>query len=329
MKQIQEITRPATLAQFTAAPGLPAFDANDLQSHAVDAHFMVSDGATLLARCSLWWQNTPQYREQRTGIIGHFAACDQSSAAQLLEHACAQLGARGCTYAIGPMNGSTWRSYRLVTKSTGEPPFFLEPKNPDNWPLHWQTAGFSTIAEYSSQLNTDLNYQDPRLARVEQRLQQHNITIQPLNLDDYDAELHDIFDLSCRSFRPNFLYTPIEAATFSAMYRPLRPYIRPELVLLARRDNTTVGFLFALPDWHQAQRGHAIDTVIIKTLAVLPGRIYAGLGNLLAANCHRAARELGYTRAIHALMHDANHSRNLSSHYAHVIRRYALYGKTL
>jgi hypothetical protein len=113
------------------------------------------------------------------------------------------------------------------------------------------------------------------------------------------------------------------------MYGRLHRYIRPALVFLAMQGHDLVGFLFALPDWLQAQRGMAIDTVIIKTVAVLPGRAYAGLGNLLAAECHRAALESGYTRAIHALMHNANHSRNVSSHYAHVMRRYALFGRPL
>jgi hypothetical protein len=40
------------------------------------------------------------------------------------------------------------------------------------------------------------------------------------------------------------------------------------------------------------------------------------------------AREAGYTRAIHALMHDANRSGNISSRYARPIRRYTLYAQS-
>jgi hypothetical protein len=53
------------------------------------------------------------------------------------------------------------------------------------------------------------------------------------------------------------------------------------------------------------------------------------LGSLLLAACQRTARQLGYTRAIHALMHEQNISRNLSRRYADPIRRYALFGKAL
>ena len=45
--------------------------------------------------------------------------------------------------------------------------------------------------------------------------------------------------------------------------------------------------------------------------------------------CQRAAHQLGYTRAIHALMHEQNASRNLSRRFAQPMRRYALFGKAL
>ena len=103
---------------------------------------------------------------------------------------------------------------------------------------------------------------------------------------------------------------------------------------MAEREGRPVGCLFALPDWAQAQRGQSIDTIVIKTVAVLPlavkhGRELAGLGNALVARCHADAATLGYSRAIHALMHDANNSRNLSGRYAQPMRRYVLLAKPL
>jgi hypothetical protein len=61
----------------------------------------------------------------------------------------------------------------------------------------------------------------------------------------------------------------------------------------------------------------------------LPDRSHAGLGGLLVARAHEVARSLGYTRAVHALMHETNASRNISRHYAHAMRRYALFARRL
>jgi hypothetical protein len=100
-------------------------------------------------------------------------------------------------------------------------------------------------------------------------------------------------------------------------------------VLLAERRGELVGYLFAIPDMLQAKRGVPIDTIVVKTAAVLPGREYAGLGGLLVSGVHAVASSLGYARSIHALMHESNESRNLSGHYGAPFRRYTLYGKAL
>jgi hypothetical protein len=50
---------------------------------------------------------------------------------------------------------------------------------------------------------------------------------------------------------------------------------------------------------------------------------------LLLAEVHEAARRLGFRRAIHALMHETNRSRNLSAHYSRTIRRYTLFARRL
>ena len=47
------------------------------------------------------------------------------------------------------------------------------------------------------------------------------------------------------------------------------------------------------------------------------------------ARAHEAARQLGFTRAIHALFHEANRSGRISGHTARVIRRYTLFARSL
>ena len=153
------------------------------------------------------------------------------------------------------------------------------------------------------------------------------IRIRAIDPSRYEAELAAIHQLSLVSFRDNLLYTPISEEEFSAQYRPILPYVRPELVLLAEKQDRLAGFLFAVPDLLQARR--PIDSVVLKTVAVLPGREFAGLGNLLVARCHAVAHSLGFRRVIHALMHESNESLSLSARYAVPFRGYALYARQL
>ena len=69
---------------------------------------------------------------------------------------------------------------------------------------------------------------------------------------------------------------------------------------------------------------------IIKTLAVIPDRRFAGLGTHLGVVTRRAMHKLGYRRIIHALMHESNKSRSISARYAsNIFRRYTLFARPL
>jgi GNAT superfamily N-acetyltransferase len=309
-----------------------------------DQDFTVKDDrGAIRASCSCWWSTGHTLgvghgaHGERIGVIGHYSAEVADAGTRVLLDACAQLAAHGCTIVVGPMDGSTWRSYRLVIERGSEPPFFLEPDTPDAWVAHFTAAGFETLATYSSALARDLMRRDPRLDALAARLAARNIVIRPLDLSHADDDLRRVFALSLDAFKDNFLYTPIDEAEFMEQNRRLLPVVRPELVLLAEQRNGAgdpghaelVAFLFAVPDILQQKRGQTPDTIVIKTVAVKPGLAHAGLGSLLVAEVQQRAAALGYTRAVHALMHETNVSRNISRRYAETIRRYALFAKRL
>ncbi|MBD2090419.1 GNAT family N-acetyltransferase [Microcoleus sp. FACHB-1515] len=318
--QIKQSEQLATLPNS----GLSAIAPELLIQHRPDAHWALVEGDRLLAHCSLWWRQVPVVR---AGLIGHYGAIDCAAAEELLHHAGRELATNGCNFAIAPIDGNTWRRYRAVCDRGSEPLFFLEPDNPAEWCEQFQAAGFAAIAHYYSAVNLDLSQQDSRLARIAARFAER-VQIRSIDPAQLEAELDAIYQLSLISFQHNFLYTPIDRAEFLAQYRQVVPFLKPELVLMAEQDGQLVGFLFALPDLLEAKRG-AIDTVIIKTVAVLPGREFAGLGSLLVARAQAIAQALGYTRAIHALMHETNRSLNLSRRYAVPMRRYCLFGRSI
>lgn len=281
------------------------------------------------ARASLWWTHVPALAGERLGVIGSFDAQSEEACRALLDQACERLAREGCTLAVGPMDGNTWRRYRLVTDPGTEPPFFLEPANPPAWPVWWRAAGFGALAEYYSTATSDLTTRDGRLSAVQERMRTLGVTLRFFRAGEFEAELRRIYEVSVVSFQENYLYTPLPEASFVGQYRALEGKLRPELVLLAEHAGKPVGYVFATPDFAEMQRGAPLRTVIVKTLAVLPGRTYAGLGALLLGEVHASAAKLGFTRAIHALMHASNRSRNLSAHYADTLRRYTLFSRRL
>jgi GNAT superfamily N-acetyltransferase len=289
----------------------------------------VAEDGTVLASCALWWRATPPLSGRHTGLIGRYRSADASSGEALLAHACTVLARRGCEVAIGPMDGSTWDDYRFVTARGAAPRFFLEPDNDDDWPRQFARCGFAPIAHYRSALQTDLRYEDPRLGRVGARLAREGVLVRNIDPDRYRDELQRLHGLAVTGFRSQPYFVPIGEQAFVRRYAAILPFLRPDFVLVAERSGTPVALFLALPDLAQARRGERVDTAIVKTVVALPRRTFAGVAHLLAARAAAVAREAGFRRAIHALMHVANASAHWSARSGATLRHYAIFGKPL
>lgn len=310
--------------------GLAPFDPMRIEEEGADVHLSaIANTNEVVARCSLWWSDVPPLESYRVGVVGHYASANDKSAAVLLESVLDHLRHRYCTVAIGPMDGNTWRSYRFVTERGSEAPFVMEPTNPPEWPLQFERAGFARLAEYFSALNTNIQVRDMRVAQVAARLAERGITIRAAERTALQDEIGRIYQLSRVAFTRNFLYTPVTEEAFRTQYAKVLPHVVPDLVLLAERGGELAGYLFAIPDLAQAARGSAVDTFVIKTVAILPDADLRGLGTVLVARAHEAGARMGFARCIHALMHESNVSRNISNHYASTMRRYTLFSKEI
>lgn len=329
MNSLQQFQGPPETYPAPVA-GMPPFDARLLGRLEPESHWLVLRDGQTAARASLWFRDTlSPLNDGPSALIGHFAAADESAAdrlfAGLVEHA----SSKGAGFIAGPLDRDTWHSYRLVVEAGTEPPFFLEPSNPPEWPGYFRGAGFTEAAGYFSGLNRDLEHTDERIPAAEARLARNGVVIRPFETARFDEEIRRIFDVSVVSFASNVLYTPVGWEEFHRMYEPLRGRLDPRFVLLAEHEGRAVGYVFALPDFAQLQAGKPVDRAILKTVAVLPGRAWAGLGAVLVEQIHRIARQSGYHSVIHALMHESNNSLNISAKTAEVIRRYALFGRSL
>jgi GNAT superfamily N-acetyltransferase len=271
------------------------------------------------ARCSLWWRQVPMHADERVGLIGHYAAATAATSARLLEVACERLREAGCTLAIGPMDGNTWRRYRLLTQRGSEPRFFLEPDNPDDWPGHWEQAGFAPLAQYYSAVTDDVGTPVAPAPPA-------GFSVRTVDPARYPQELDLLWRLASDAFSANFLYTPEHREEFVTSYARLLPVLRPEVVHIAEYEGVPVGFCFGVED---TLRGERHDTMIVKSIAVSRAYLRRGLGRVLYGHAISAGAALGLRRVIVALMHEANPSRRIAGPAARDFRRYTLYARSL
>jgi GNAT superfamily N-acetyltransferase len=278
-----------------------------------------------------------------SGLVGWYEALDGDAGTALLVRARELLAERGAARVLGPMNGSTWKRYRLaLPPEPGEPaptPFLTEPVNPPDYPSHFLAAGFTVAAEYESRASlrpADASAASAKAAAAPDAPLADGVRIAPLDPKRFDDALHDIFDLSAAAFAGNLYYTPIAFAEFAAAYQKIRPLLDPELVRLARAaDGKLLAFVFAFPDPFDRvpdasgaaePRG---PRVVLKTLATAPEAQGMGLGRRLSEDVHRIAFARRSPAVVHALMQVDNNSTRISERLrGEPFRRYALYGWT-
>ncbi|MBG9790354.1 GNAT family N-acetyltransferase [Brevibacillus laterosporus] len=332
------VTSTEMKEEFCSLAGPSANRIDTLDESNADAHWMILDNEGVAARCSLWWSHVPPYQDHQVGLIGHYAALNSAAAVELLQLSSRELEKKGCTIAIGPMDGSTWKMHRLVTKTKGDLPFFLEPTTPVEWADHFTQDGFDPLAHYISRIvdldhrdlgEEELEFEKKRYKQLTQHMSGLGISVRQLDLTRMDEELKRIYELSTRAFRQNFLYTEISEDEFLKQYKRIVPYIQPELVLLAEHGDRLVGFMFTLPDVMQSQLDRTIDQVILKTLAVDPKYQGYKIGSFLVKAVYDLAQKLGYKRAINALMIEKNRSTRFNSNEGYILRDYTLFAKKL
>ena len=255
-----------------------------------------------------FYADGPAWDGAATVALGALTFTDPEAGAALLREAVARAGGRP---VLAPMDGDTWHAYRTVVESDGSPPFLMEPAALPHVTEALTLARFAPVAHYAS---TRMALDSPRAepAPVE------GVTVAAWDGTDAQPLLEQVFALAGGSFADKQFFKPITREGFLGLYLPLLPLLDPRLVFLAREESgAIVGFLLGFRDPAVPSRA------VLKTYA----GTRRGVGHLLAHHFHEAARALGCTDVIHALMHSDNVSLVRSGqHGATVFRRYALFG---
>lgn len=281
------------------------------------------------------------------GLLGFYEAADDPEVGKaLLETATAWLKNNGAEVARGPINFSTWYSYRLVTEFFHAPPFLSETRTLPYYPAQWEKAGFQATTFYFSAEVSDHQKMLDGLEAKYAAFTQAGYGIRSLDLDNWDQELETLFHLTAEIFAGNWSYSFIDSDEFLDLYAGSKSLVDPDLFLWAVDPHgKTVGFVFGYPDRAEAVRrmrgqrhwlaklryltAPAPDRAVLKTLGVLPEARSAQVGSALVYQFHLNAQIKGYSRVIHALMHQDNHSLKISAHGGTPMRRYAVYERRL
>jgi hypothetical protein len=278
----------------------------------------VSEKILFDGAAAIIYRLAPDWDGLKSMAIGTIELSSLEAGLSLLQHIEAIAKNEGFGALIGPMDGSTWHKYRLIWESDDSPSFMMEPTSGIHDLTAFEKAGFASISQYVSSI-ADLT--DTFAAAP---LQVPGISIENWDGQDGEMLIRHLFEISSQSFANNRFYTPISFDAFLGIYRPILPFIQKEHVLFARGgDGQIKGFLFGTPNFLDQSNQRS---VILKTYA----SNIRGVGHMLADSYHRRALDMGFSRVIHALMHESNISKDRSEkHKSRIFRKYALMGKRI
>jgi len=291
------------------------------------------------------------------GTFGFFECLDDpEAAAALLQTACAWVKERGLKKICGPYNPSPTDEPGILVEGFETRPAIMTGHNPPLYQSLVESAGFTKREDLVARLATlPPNIKDaaeimpPRLAEVAARASlRPDLVVRRLNTRAYDSEIQTAWNIYNTALAPVPGFIPIPWAEFRAMAEAFRPFLDPNLALVADVGENPAGFILLLPDLNealQAARGGQgllgtlrlmwrrlrLTRVSFKILVILPE--YQGRG-IEAVLIHQAARVIvkrGFREVDMSLTGEDNVKSSLFQERLgmNIYRRYRVYQKRL
>ena len=274
-----------------------------------------------LAKVTVYINPYHKIEGEQAATIGFLTCVDDDKVfSKLLNAVMEEVSLLNIAYIIGPMDGSTWNTYRLVTSPQPDP-FLLEVITPRYHIDLYKKYGFTTLAKYLSTQTHEIVDNWEKLEKRYHDFTKAGVVFEPFNLEDATSEFEAIAHLCLNSFAGNLLFSPIETGQFVEKMMPTLPLINPRYTIVAKHQNKAVGFIFCYQDLQDKNE----KAIVVKTLARDLDDRYKGIGSVLSSLAMRNVKADGFTKGIHALMVDYNTSAYISSNFeANFLRSYEL-----
>jgi len=282
------------------------------------------------------WHNRPDYNGRKTSYIGNVNIHEKyrKNEEQLFNKIFEELKKEGIETIIGPLNGTTWNTYRYVTEKGNGRPFLMEPWNEDYSVSLFEKLGFKPLAGYISTVMEGMDSDGRRnLNKKIEKLKKFDyykdIKVESAENKDLLTVLNKVYDLTVEAFKNNFLYSELEREIFLKMYMSYEDKIIKKFFKMLYLGDELIGYVFGIPDYAELGYKGKIDTIILKTIAVSPIYNGKGMGYILINSLVEEAEKEGYENVIYALMHQSNVSKNIGLLLGNMLRKYTLFIKEL
>jgi GNAT superfamily N-acetyltransferase len=220
----------------------------------IDSFLALRDGKVVGRISAILDPNHNKFHEEQAGFFGFFESVDdQAVATALLGAARARLHELGAKVIRGPLNPSTNYECGLLIDGFDSDPIVMMTYNPPYYATLIEGAGLVKAKDLYAYWASVSEVGGVKAERVAKRaLKANRMTIRPIRMDDFDAEVARVFEVYNAAWSHNWGFVPMTKEEFFAMGKEMKMLLDPGLVLLGETPKGLAGFALALPDANEA-----------------------------------------------------------------------------
>ena len=235
---------------------------NPFFEHADAEYFLAERGGAVVGRIAAIDNRLHnETHADRVGFYGWFDCVDDQDVANaLVSTAEAWLRERKLDVMRGPASFSTNDQCGLLVDGFETRPTLLMPHNPPYYVRLTEGAGFTKAKDLLVYQGGGAEEYVPvpeRLARGTELIRQRQgITLRPLNMKDFPAEVERIKEIYNAAWEKNWGFIPMTDHEIDHLAKAFKPVVIPELVPFAEKDGKIIAFGLVLPDLNSALVGN-------------------------------------------------------------------------
>ncbi|HEY7681167.1 MAG TPA: hypothetical protein VH879_00875 [Gemmatimonadales bacterium] len=248
---------------------------NPFFDHADAECFLAERGGRVVGRITAITNRLHnEFHHDTVGFFGFFEAIyDQAVADALFSAARDWLRSRGHDVMRGPASFSTNDECGLLVNGYDTPPTLMMPHNPPYYERLFVAAGLTKAKDllvYRGGYESIYIPVPERLRRGTELLRNRlGITIRPMNLKDFHAEVERIKVLYNKCWERNWGFIPMTDREIDHLATQFKPVAIADMVPFAEKNGEIVGFGLALPDLNQVFRRYRSGRLTPALLADL------------------------------------------------------------
>lgn len=252
--------------------------ANPLLEHAEMQLWVArQDGRDVGRIAGIWDRHYTQRHAKPTAFFGFFESLPDPAVSSALFSAVNDWArARGLTRLLGPMNPTNNEVCGLLVDGFGEPPAFMMPYNPPEYPGLLEADGFRKARDLLAFFIDLAEAPLDRLNRLADKTRQRcpEVRFRPVRRRSLGVDLALIKEVYNEAWEDNWGFVPMTDAEINFMAARLKPLFVEGLVWLAETSDGPVGFLLAMPDYNEVLkplRGRLLSPRLPRALPYLLG----------------------------------------------------------